>query len=487
MVKRFQCSLVMTGIVAVASYGQIACDPPEDDQGVVPRDLPPPAAPLVDGNSDPADWPSYGRDLWNTRHNPAEPDHTQVTQASVRWKVDLGGDVTATPVVVGSVVYAGAYNGQFASLDAGSGAPVWSVNLDAEPITASAAVSEGRVLVSTLAGNVWALDQATGGTLWTADLTGGNPNVALYTSPIQVDGIIYMGVASVEVYPTGDPISFQGSMAALDAETGDLLWQRYFASNTQYGAPVWSTPAVMDDMVYVGTGQAYSKPATQYSDSMIALNAGSGVIEWFKQWWANDVFVLLNPDGPDYDFGASPNLFWIGDRLVVGEGSKSGDYHVVDALDGTPVWSKRVSNGGFLGGFLGSTAYANGRIHAATNNLIGYMDPRLPLPPTGGKYVTLSASSGQVLHSRLTAPSLSSPCVAGGVVYYTDMLGTIWARNAATGNVLWSLPTLEPSGSGPSVSRGVLYVGTGVTSGLGVGVELPSLAHHLYAIDIDGP
>lgn len=484
------------GTILFSTGLQFSCDRPEggaeadefaDEEVDLVELREVPLAPLVDGQADPADWPSYGHDLWNTRHNPAEPDRTLVKTAHIRWKVDLGGDITGTPAVVGSVVYAGAANGQVAALSTTTGAPLWSVNVGAEMVTASVAVSEGRVFVPTHKGKVWALAQATGATLWTADLTDGTPSVTLYGSPVQADGLVHIGVASIQEYPTGNPLSFYGSQVALDPVTGDRVWTRYFASGNQYGAAVWSTAAVEDGKVFIGTGNGYSEPASPYSDSMIALNAESGTIHWYKQWWPDDVFILLNPDGPDYDFGASANLYWHADRLVMGQGSKSGDYHAMDAKKGTPIWSKRLTNGGVIGGFLGSTAYANGRIHGTVNNTIGINDPRPPFLPTGGKYVTFSAATGAVLHSKLMLPTFASPCVAGGVVYYVDVLGTLWARNAATGQVLWMLPTLEPSTSGPAISRGTLYVGTGVSQVFSFDIENPpSLFHHLIAVDIDG-
>src|SRR5688572_27862619 len=123
-----------SGVILVSTGLQFACDQPdgaEEYDEYVDEDVGPveprlqPLAPLVDGQADPADWPSYGHDLWNMRHNPVEPDHTLVTSAHVRWKVDLGGDITGTPAVVGSVVYAGAANGQVAAMNTATGAPIW--------------------------------------------------------------------------------------------------------------------------------------------------------------------------------------------------------------------------------------------------------------------------------------------------------------------------------------------------------------------------
>lgn len=448
-----------------------------------------PPAPLIDGNSDQADWPSYGHDLWNTRHNPVEPDRTGVRLPRVLWRVDLGGDITGTPAVVGNAVYVGAYNGQVAALEAASGAPIWSVNLDGEKVSGSLAVSGGRVFVPTLSGNLWALSQATGATLWKADLTFGMSRVTLYGSPVLANGSLYLGVSSEQAASTSQP-DFRGSVVSIDPATGALRWTSFLASGAEYGAGVWVTPAVYGGQVFTGTGQALAKPITRYSDAMLALDASDGSIEWFKQWWPNDAFRFLNPlGGPDYDISGSPQIFWVGPRMMVGAGSKSGDYHAMDATTGLEVWSGRYSNGSPIGGILASTAYARGRIHAVLNNLISQKDGRPVLLPTVGNYTTIAAANGSVLHSTVGLPSFSAPCVAGGVVYYSDVVGTILARRADTGALLWALPTLEPSASGPAVSRGRLYIGTGAVSSIAgsiTGMDENVLSHHLLSIAIDG-
>jgi polyvinyl alcohol dehydrogenase (cytochrome) len=445
-----------------------------------------PPAPLIDGNSDQADWPSYGHDLWNTRHNPVEPDHTSVRLPRILWRVDLGGDITGTPAVVGSVVYAGAGNGQVAALHATSGAVIWSVNIGSEVISGSVAVSSGRVFVPTLSGHLWALDQATGAVLWQADLTFGMTDVRLYGSPVVSGGTLYIGVASGQDETKSTSPDFHGSVVALDPATGVIRWTRFLSAGAEYGAGVWSTPAIDSGRMFVGSGNPYAEPITPYGDAMISLDASSGSIRWYKQWWSNDSFGVLHPlTGPDYDFGASPNLFWVNGRLFMGEGEKSGDYRVQDAADGTVLWSQHYINGALIGGFLGSTAYANGRIHAAVNNLISQADPRLPMIPEAGNYLSLSASSGAVLYAAMGLPTFSAPCVAGGVVYYSDLAGTIWARRADNGAILWALPTAETSSSGPSVSRGRLYIGTGTLEAI-ANLGQVALVHHLFAIAIDG-
>src|SRR5207237_6128511 len=73
-----------------------------------------------------------------------------------------------------------------------------------------------------------------------------------------------------------------------------------------------------------------------------------------------------NPAGPDYDFGASPNLFTAPNgQLLVGAGQKSGTYWAFDRATLKPVWNTNVGPPGPLGGILGSTAFDGTRIYGA--------------------------------------------------------------------------------------------------------------------------
>lgn len=82
------------------------------------------------------------------------------------------------------------------------------------------------------------------------------------------------------------------------------------------------------DVLFVGTGShnedlgggrsERSDTDLPWSDGVLAIHADSGEMAWF--------FQLVEEDsGRDLDVGASPNLFTIGDRAVVGVGGKSGD------------------------------------------------------------------------------------------------------------------------------------------------------------------
>jgi outer membrane protein assembly factor BamB len=54
----------------------------------------------------------------------------------------------------------------------------------------------------------------------------------------------------------------------------------------------------------------------------------------------------------------------------------------------------------------------------------------------------------------------SSPAVANGVVYVGSVDNSLYAFNAATGQLIWSATTGAQILSSPSVANGVVYVGS---------------------------
>jgi polyvinyl alcohol dehydrogenase (cytochrome) len=445
------------------------------------------------------DWPFYGHDLSNSR----DAGFQGVTRLNAPllqelWSVDPGGDVTGTPAVVDGVVYVGTYGGHVGAYSAKTGAPVWTASVGFD-VSASVAVANGRVFVSDHGGRLDALDASTGALLWSTDLSNGEFNAQLYGSPTPVGTAVLQGVSSYQ--ETDASVSgFQGAVAKVDQSSGAILWRTtVLACGTCNGGAVWSTPAVdpASNLVFVGIGNAYTAPADQHTDSMMALNYTSGSIVWSDQYLGNDIWTApAGGPGPDFDFGASPNLFLVNGSLAVGEGQKSGQYHVVDAATGRPLWDEQLGQGSSVGGFLGSTAYHGGRIFGGFLNLgnevdvgqlavqkVGVNPPQLqgsgPTDinafPTGGKVLAIDAATGAVAWQEPAVPTLSAAAVSGNVVLQGDLGGTLHAYDASTGAPLWAYPTGEPIQSGPAVAEGTVFVGTG--SGFGV----PAAGHHLLA------
>jgi len=122
--------------------------------------------------------------------------------------------------------------------------------------------------------------------------------------------------------------------------------------------------------------------------------------------------------------------------------------------------------------------YRTGRCTAATPAVadhIVYMS-FLNKPPCNatrsgidGEVVALDADTGKVRWKVKTAPTESSPLVAGGLVYVGDWSGKVYALNAKSGRVVWTYQT------GDKVKDAMAYAGGRVFFG--------SYDTHVYALN----
>jgi polyvinyl alcohol dehydrogenase (cytochrome) len=433
-----------------------------------------------------ADWPMYNHDIAGTRFNPAETTLSPTTVGGLRvlWQLPTPAAVHGTPAVVDDTVYIGDGAGNFYALDATTGTPRWVAKV-ASPITASALVTDRLVIFGDWNGSIHGLDRATGLPAWPPLRPNDHQLAAVYGSPTPVGDLVVVGISSneetfatgarpgVEQYPC---CSFRGSVVALDPATGRLVWQTYTISEEENaagsaGAAVWATPTYDQDsgLVYVSTGNNYSEPATGNSDAILALEARTGRIVWKNQLYPNDVWNFQYPvsdEHPDWDFGDSPQVFRLpSGRKVVVAGQKSGFLHLLDGSSGQLLDNVQLEPGGALGGLFADSA-VNGGVTYANGSDWPFEDPLLCPCPGGTGHLFAVRAQGQKLKQlwRLEtpdSPNLGGTAVANGVVYFiTSRSGQLLAVDAATGMVLASVP-VGVALSGPSVSRGRVFAGTG--------------------------
>ena len=338
-------------------------------------------------------WTLFGFDLNNSRANPDEEILGADNVAGMRrlWEVPVRGS-TSTPAVADGVVYLPAWDGKVHALRLDDGGVVWTASLP-DLIDSSPALSADRVFVSDDSGVVHALNRETGGVEWSQEVDD-HPEAHLWSSPVFVPeaNLIVIGVASGdEALPPGSQ-TFAGSVVGLDSDTG---MERFRFDTTSggggVGIAVWATAAVDTErkLVFIGTGNNYTAPTGQYADSMLAINYETGQLAWFHQFTADDVFVVSQPTGPDYDIGASANLFSAGGKDLIGIGVKSGNYFAMDRDTGVIEWMTMITAGSPLGGVISSSAYSDGVIYVASNvSLMG-----------NTKLAALRAADGRVAHA----------------------------------------------------------------------------------------
>jgi polyvinyl alcohol dehydrogenase (cytochrome) len=371
-------------------------------------------------------------------------------------------------------------------------------------------VTNGLVIFGVgTAPTVAAVDQNTGALVWKSALST-HPFAQITSSLVLDNGRIYVGVASDEEQGSiGIPgytcCSFRGSVAAIDATSGNIVWQTPTIDDATYrnadgtlsgftGVSVWSTPTVdrKRKLLYVTTGNNYTVPASvdggaplpagDHVESIVALDLATGAIQWSQRMTTGDIWTFSNFAGNDWDFGTSPNLFSAaidgGVRDVVGAGQKSGVYWAIDADTHELLWKNQVGPGGHLGGIHWGAATDGARVYVGVNDELGTAyklggaGSQRGTTTSVGSWAALDAVSGktlwQVANPAMTAPlngaSVNGPvAVVNGVVFggSMDADGMMYAFDAASGTQLWSFKSGGTVYGGAAIADGVVYWGCG--------------------------
>jgi polyvinyl alcohol dehydrogenase (cytochrome) len=403
-----------------------------------------------------ASWPVFGHDLSNSRNAGAQgPSAAQAAGLQQAWSFSSSnGDFTGTPVVAGGTLVAGTNLGSIFALNPANGKIRWSRHV-AQPINGSAAIDVhapgGPTAFVPLAAvgkpQLLALSLATGAVRWRATLSK-QAGSDVFSSPTFWRGRLYIGTSG----PGNDDSTARGSVVALDEATGRIRWRTYTVPPRHDGGGVWATPSIdpATGRLYVGTGNAYHAPAASTTDAMLALSARTGRILGHFQSTPGDVWEASAPaNGPDYDFGASANLFTDSrGRQLVGEGQKSGIYWALNRASMRPVWRTSVGPGSQADGGIGSTALGLGTIYGSDSANAGVfaLDRR-------GK-VRWSSSDAGTLH-------ISPVAVGNGLLYSATSDGYLIIRRAATGQVLNRLSLGAPTFGGISLVGHAVYVAVG--------------------------
>lgn len=478
------------------------------------------------------DWNGWGADPGNS-HYQSKPglDAADVPKLKLKWAFGFPKDpmAWAQPTVVGGRVFVGSVAGNVYSLDASSGCIYWTYS------TGRGAGVRSAVTIGKLANGKWAayfgdikanafaVDAETGALLWKVQLDD-HPVARITGAPIFVNGRVYVPMSSIEEASAQQKTyvccTFRGSLSALDASTGKVLWKSYSVTDPPKayhtgkegtemkgpaGAAIWSSPTVdlKRKVIYAATGNSYTGVNISTSDSIIAYDLETGRLIWSSQVQPKDNFIIGCPNhpncpeesGPDFDFGSSPVLRTLpnGKQIIVA-GQKSG---VVWGLDpdnrGKVLWQTRVGKGSALGGVEWGHAADDRYAYAAVSDRIVGKNGTpglyaLDLMTGEQKWATPGpAVGGNPAQSAAIA-------VIPGAVFSGALNGHFRAYSTTDGAIVWDFETnrkfdtvngVDAKGGsidagGPAISHGMVYTnsGYGIFGGIAGNV--------LLAFSVDG-
>ncbi len=267
----------------------------------------------------------------------------------------------------------------------------------------------------------------------------------LTSTPVLREGILYVNSSGL----TADRTASNGSVYAVDARSGHILW-RFQTHGSTSGPPV-----VTADSVYTS-----AEPANLTS-TLFALNRLDGTLRWHEQ-----------------RNGYLSNLAVLGGDLYAG--STDNTVAALRLSDGTQLWSYRTQ--GYVDSLaVTDAANANaGIVYAGSRDMTLY---------------ALQASDGRLLWTYHAGGFLFAPAtVQDGLVYVASVNGYVAVLDATTGNVRWRTcvdnDTCTTQGaeirfSTALVVEQAIYVGVAFVGSRPSYGGLASAAGGIYALDAE--
>jgi quinohemoprotein ethanol dehydrogenase len=311
------------------------------------------------------EWAANGADLNNSRFQSIDlVNPSNVSQLKEAWVFHTGTSdpnvhLEMTPLVVDGVMYITTGDDDVFALNPTTGKQIWKYTpsdmpalstLVSSPVHANRGVAygQGLLFIGRLDAMLVALNAKTGAVVWKkpVDLPSNYAYISVAPQFINASNGAGGTVPEVVIGLSSD----SGARCHVDAfnpATGALLWRFYTTDPATWagdsyvhgGGSVWATPTFDPtlNMVYFGVAnptapyQAADRAgANLYTDSIVALDATSGELQWF--------FQMVHHDLWDYDAAQPTMLFSLNGIPVVEGTTKAGSTFILDRASGESLF-----------------------------------------------------------------------------------------------------------------------------------------------------
>jgi alcohol dehydrogenase (cytochrome c) len=325
-------------------------------------------------NPEPENWLMYNGNYssWHYSHLD-QINKSNVAGLRIVYQASIGGCSTSTiegarcqaqssPLVDDGILYVTDSQNKVMAFDVTSGNrayPLWRFDPGVEKADRARGVAlyNNSVIQSTSDARIIAIDKQSGEAIWEmgAQEPVGQPNTAEMIATRSFTGVpqTFPTAGGKQILTVGPRGAGVGSMAAYDANNGELIWRTY--TIPQPGEPnfgtwpgdKWRTGAAMPwggppsfdpetNTLYFGTGEPspvydpeYRPGDNLYSVSTLALDADTGEIKWYFQETPNDQW--------DFDSTSSRILHEVDGELVVSNWSRNGFFYTLNRGTGQMI------------------------------------------------------------------------------------------------------------------------------------------------------
>lgn len=322
-------------------------------------------------------WPFRGGDVQGSHFSRlTDVNKGNIGKLGLAWSYDLGTNRVqeATPIVVDGIMYTSGNLGRVYALDAATGRQLWTFEPEVDmqlnraaccdQANRGVAVTQGKVLVGSLDGWLYALDAKSGKQLWKMDTIVDRTRGYTITGAPEVAGdVVVIGNAGAEYDVRGYVTAYRvsdgaqawrfftvphdprlGPQETPELEKAAKTWAADSRWDIGGGGSVWDAinydPEFGSVYIGVGNGGPYSVATRSpgggdnlYLSSIVALDAKTGKMKWHYQetpqdgwdYTATQPMVLAN-----LEVDGAP-------RPVILHSPKNGFMFVIDRETGKPL------------------------------------------------------------------------------------------------------------------------------------------------------
>lgn len=439
-------------------------------------------------------WLTYSGSVDGRRYSPlAEITKENVSGLKIRWisQFDTNDQVIqATPLVAGGTLFITEPPASIIAYDTKSGNQIWKYERhlpDDLPmccgrVNRGLAVLGNTLFMGALDGDLIAVDANTGKVVWETEVAKPSEGFTMTGAPLVVNNEVVAGVA-------GGEFGIRGFLAAYDAASGKQLWKFYTIPGPGElghetwnegawqagGGGTWTTgsydPAL--DLLYWGVGNpapvyaGEARPGDNlFTNSVIALHAGSGKLAWHFQFTPHDEH--------DWDSNQTPILAELKidgvTRKVVCWANRNGFYYVLDRVTGKFLTGVHFVEQNWADGLdptgrpiLSGGVVASGHLTKPGGGGTNWQNPAFDqskglvfVPTTEGAAIFSKTSANEVERGQ------GGLYVGSGAAWVAPPIPAVRALDAATGERRWEFrsPTAKDTGySGLLATAGGLVFG----------------------------